>query len=168
MPEIFSSYALIDEVIIEEDKSGVDLNLTLQPSGKKASARLGWDYVGNGFGLFVLPEIGDEVLVIFADGDITQGVVVKRLSNRIDQVPEGISAEKILIVTKQEHDVEVTVAGSVTLNCDEINLGSGTVEKLIKESFANTFNSHVHQGGGSGPPASPMSASDMTSNLKGS
>lgn len=166
MSEVIASYALVEKVIVAEDKSGVDLEIALQPSGKKATARLGWDYIGNGFGLFVLPEVGDEVLTIFADGDISQGVVVKRLSNRVDKVPDGIAATKVLIVTKGDHDVDITVDGTVTLNCDDIRLGSGTIQKLVKESFKATFDSHVH--GGGSPPDTPMPASDLTSHLKGS
>jgi len=168
MNELFSSYALITKVTVADDKSGVELDLTLQPSGKNGTARLGWEYIGNGFGLFILPEIDDEVLVVFADGDVTQGVVVKRLSNRVDQVPDGISATKVLIVAKPDHDVDITVAGKVTVNCPDINLGAGTMEKIVKESFKGTFDNHVHQNNGAGPPVSPMPGSDMTSNLKGS
>lgn len=166
MPEVHNSVALVKEVTVNEDKSGVDLKIELQPDGKMASARLGWAYCGNGFGFFHLPKVDDEVLVTFPGGDSSQGIVTARLSNRIDQVPDGISPEKIILVVEDGVEVEISAA-KVTLDCPDINLGSGSFEKLVKESFKSTFDAHVHSGGGSGPPTSAMPAGDLTTDLKG-
>lgn len=108
------SYATIDKVTVRDDGSGVDLNVTLQPSGQKTNARLGFAYEGAGFGLFVLPEVADEVLVVFTGGDINAGVVVARMPNKIDNLPAGVGSDKILLVGKSGHNLDVTINGNAS------------------------------------------------------
>ena len=43
---------------------------------------------GEGRGLYALPEIGDEVLVVFLQGDLNQGVIVGQHWNGVDLPPE--------------------------------------------------------------------------------
>jgi len=109
------SNATIDKVTVRTDNSGVDLDLTLHPSGKKTNARLGFAYEGSGFGLFVLPEIGDEVVVIFTNDDINSGIVVARMPNKFDYVPAGVGHDKILLVGKPGHNLDITINGNVSM-----------------------------------------------------
>ncbi len=109
------SNATIDKITVRSDSSGVDLDLTLHPSGKKTNARLGFAYEGSGFGLFVLPEIGDEVVVIFANDDINSGIVVARMPNKFDSIPAGVGHDKILLVGKPGHNLDVTINGNVSM-----------------------------------------------------
>lgn len=109
------SNATIDKVTVRSDSSGVDLDLTLHPSGKKTNARLGFAYEGSGFGLFVLPEIGDEVVVIFTNNDINSGIVVARMPNKFDSIPAGVGHDKILLVGKPGHNLDVTINGNVSM-----------------------------------------------------
>ncbi len=109
------SNATIDKVTVRSDSSGVDLDLTLHPSGKKTNARLGFAYEGSGFGLFVLPEIGDEVVVIFTNNDINSGIVVARMPNKFDSIPAGVGHDKILLVGKPGHNLDITINGNVSM-----------------------------------------------------
>jgi uncharacterized protein involved in type VI secretion and phage assembly len=47
---------------------------------------------GEGRGMYALPEIGDEVLVVFLQGDQNQGVIIGQHWNGVDLVPEEAEA----------------------------------------------------------------------------
>lgn len=116
MDTLVASYATIDKVNVRPDKSGVDLDLTLQPTNKKSNARLGFAYEGTGFGLFVLPEVGDEVFVVFPGGDINAGCVVSRMTNTIDSIPAGVDHTRILLVGKGGHKLDATINANAEIN----------------------------------------------------
>ncbi len=63
-------------------------------SGDSYWARVVTFMAGNGFGGVFLPEVGDEVLVAFIDGDIERPVVVGSLWNQQDVPPYGNSDGK--------------------------------------------------------------------------
>lgn len=126
------SYATIDKVTVRSDSSGVDLEVTLHPVGQKTNVRLGFAYEGAGFGLFVLPEVGDEVVCVFPGGDINSGVAIARMPNKLDSIPSGVGHDKILLVGKDGHDLDVTINGDVTMNvtgsADVIAEGAATLK----------------------------------------
>ena len=56
--------------------------------------RVSQGWAGGGFGLIALPRVGHEVLVGFYDGDPDRPVVVGRVFNRRNVVPETLAAHK--------------------------------------------------------------------------
>lgn len=137
------SNATIDKVTVRSDSSGVDLDLTLHPSGKKTNARLGFAYEGSGFGLFVLPEIGDEVVVIFTNDDINSGIVVARMPNKFDSIPAGVGHDKILLVGKPGHNLDVTINGNVSM----VVTGNTSINTTGNVDVESGGNSTVKAGG---------------------
>jgi len=132
--EIHCSVAIVDEIIIEKDE--ILLKVTLHPTGEKPLVRMNWIYAGNGFGLYILPEIEDEVLCVFPNGDLNRGVCILRFNNAIDKIPEKVAQDKFLMITKAGHnveiditegDVEIHVKGDITLNVE------GTVNATVSE-----------------------------------
>lgn len=105
--------ALVNTITINEDE--VILNVTLQPSGESPNVRMSFDYVGNGWGMYTLPEIGDEVLCVFPSGDLNRGICIKRLNNGVDRIPNGISQDNILLITKENISVNVIIKGTLNL-----------------------------------------------------
>lgn len=113
------SLALVDSVRIEEDE--VLLRVTLQPTGEQPTIRMAFDYVGNGFGMYILPQEQDEILCLFPNGDLNRGICVKRLNNGIDKHPENgekdefgkLSSEKILLVGGDGFKVDIIIKGDV-------------------------------------------------------
>lgn len=55
--------------------------INLPQAAESAWARIAAPMAGNGFGLFCLPEVKDEVLVVFEQGDIDKPVIVGALWN---------------------------------------------------------------------------------------
>lgn len=136
---IHCSVALVDSVMIEEDE--VLLRVTLQPTGEQPTIRMGFDYVGNGFGMYVLPNEKDEILCMFPNGDLNRGICVKRLNNGVDKHPEKgekgdfgkLSSEKILLIGGDgfkvdiiiNGDVKACVYGDVNLEVTSMNIKTG-------------------------------------------
>lgn len=64
--------------------------------------------VGNQWGMFFLPEVGDEVVVAFCDGDITRPYVIGSLFNEEKQQPTKIEENKNdvrMIKTRSGHSI---------------------------------------------------------------
>jgi len=87
--------------------------------------------IGNGWGVAVGPQIGDQVLVVFEHGDFSSGVIVARIFSVAQQAPAVPSGEIwalhqtgafIKLVTDGDIDVSTpgnlnaTVAGNMTAN----------------------------------------------------
>jgi phage baseplate assembly protein V len=105
-------------------------------------------YAGNGYGAVFLPEVGDEVLVAFIQGDMRQPIILGGLYNGQDKPPaqrSAISDQKMLrtkaghvlllddspgkecvrVTTKGGHDLNLSDADhSITLKTS----GGGTIQ----------------------------------------
>lgn len=59
---------------------------------------------------------------------------------------------------------------SVQVQSDNIELGSGTLKKLVTEAFKQVFNSHTHpaSSGSTGPPSVQLTEAQMTQNTEAS
>ena len=88
--------------------------------------------VGEESGMFFMPEVGDEVLVAFCDGDITKPYVIGCLYNKKKKQPAQIEDQKNdvkMIKTKSGH--------MITFNDKE---GEESVEIITSAEMKLTFN----------------------------
>jgi uncharacterized protein involved in type VI secretion and phage assembly len=67
--------------------------------------RVAQPYAGNGYGVFLVPEVGDEVLVAFVHGDMRLPIVVGGLYNGVDKPPTSRQddTDEKLLQTKHGH-----------------------------------------------------------------
>ena len=75
---------------IAVDKSVARANVEIFPERREIIARMAWDSVGPNSGFFTLPNVGDLVLIAFADGDDDQAFVIKRLTSKEDKMPANV------------------------------------------------------------------------------
>jgi len=70
-------------------------------------ARVAQPYAGNGYGFVFVPEVGDEVLVAFVQGDMRFPIIVGGLYNGVDKPPTSPrdDRDQKLIKTKGEHEL---------------------------------------------------------------
>lgn len=147
---------------------------------------VGSAWVGNGWGLFCPPSIGDLVEVDYQDGDFDSGHVDWRFYNDINRPVRADSGVFYLIhktgtSLKFENDGSVqlkTNAGaSLTLDKDgnaavhstkAVSLGNtGTsLNSLVTDAFMALFNTHTHKSSGAGVPNTLMTASHVTTIAK--
>jgi uncharacterized protein involved in type VI secretion and phage assembly len=107
------------------DKDHPGMLLVTIPTFDKAGGDTAWLpvaalYAGRGYGLYVLPEKDEQVLVGFLDGDRHSGVVLGSLWNKKNTHPPGAVTEKNLVrafVTKGGHSITISDGdeGGVTL-----------------------------------------------------
>jgi len=110
-------------------------------------ARMATLMAGNNMGSFFLPEVGDEVLVAFNEGDVHQPFIIGMLWNSKDKPPETNEDGKnnirkiksrsgheiILDDEKSKEKITVKTAKGQTINMDDS--GSGKIE--IKDKSGN-------------------------------
>lgn len=68
-------------------------------------ARVAGPYAGKGRGLYVLPEVGDEVLVAFEHGEVARAYVLGALWNGVDTPPadDGDGRDRKVLRTRSGH-----------------------------------------------------------------
>jgi uncharacterized protein involved in type VI secretion and phage assembly len=140
---------------------------------KSEWARVVQLYAGGGYGTVFVPELGDEVLIAFYQGDMRAPYVLGGLYNGVDKPPTAHDKgrDQKIIRTKAGHeilfddkskDIRITTAqgGNVTVSADgkitlkaaevtidagKINLGDGASHQVpFGEVLLNAYNTHTH------------------------
>lgn len=154
------------------------IKVSLGPDGPDSGwMPLGCIGVGNGWGVMVGPQIGDQVLCEFVNGDINAGVVVARLHSAVAQpmpVPAGeiwmVHADGAALKFKAGGEVDLTSPASINLMAPNIGLGASgeTLQALVTAALLAIFNAHTHPVSGStaGPTTMPMTSAQLTTALK--
>ena len=133
---------------------------------------LGSPLVGNGWGVFLPPSSGDQVIISFQENGHEVPLATLRLyddKNRPLVVPSG----EMWLVHKSGSYIKLTNDGKISFNAsaeiDAGNLGS-TLHTLVTDAFMALYNDHEHtngnDGANTGPPTSPMTTAHFTSVLK--
>ncbi|SED26289.1 phage baseplate assembly protein V [Pseudomonas costantinii] len=168
------------------------VKVAIQPEGRETNwIKLDCPGVGNGWGVAIGPQIGDEVTVSFESGDPNLGKVTARHTNSLNlpmPVPSGeiwavhssgsmlkfhndgtveLIANTTLNVTAQTANVIATTSASVTAPSINLRANGQTLLKFVTEAFQALFNAHTHTSGGAGAPATPMTNAHMTTTVKG-
>jgi phage baseplate assembly protein gpV len=159
------------------DSRNHTVKVTIQPEGQESGwMPLGAIGVGNGYGMAIGPNIGDLVLVVFAEGDFNSGLIVGRFFSTANQaipVPSGEiwmmhkSGSFVQMVTSG--DVEVHASGNLNASADgnivattsgDLNAtASGSISltaAAITLNGAVTINGSLNQGTGSGGGAATL------------
>jgi hypothetical protein len=79
--------AKIDKLDLASDRSVLRVVCTIFPELNRVVARMTWEQVGPNAGVFGFPAVGDLVLLGFADKDMDQCFVLKRLTSQEDKIP---------------------------------------------------------------------------------
>ncbi len=141
-------------------------------------------YAGKNYGTVFVPEVKDEVLIAFYQGDMRQPYVLGGLYNLKDTPPTARNngrdqkmirtkagheilfddkSKDIKITTAQGGNVTVTADGTITLkakkvtvDASEIELGAGASHPLVfGDTLVNLFNAHTHPAPG-GTTSAPL------------
>lgn len=143
------------------------VKVKLQPEGTET----GWlpltsPWVGNGWGMFAPPAMGDQVEVAFDGGDAEVGLANNRLYSDADR-PLRVEAGECWLVHQSGMKIRLTNEPSVQIFGGNIQIGpeNATLLRLVTETFQSLFNSHSHPGNGA-PPSQQMGAAHLTTALK--
>lgn len=100
--------------IVDPDSAGrIKVTLPWSPDGSgaryEAWARLATLFAGNDRGSWFLPEVGDEMLVVFEGGDVRRPFVVGALWNGQDQPPTSADQRNVKKIIKSRNGVVITI-----------------------------------------------------------
>ncbi|MGF6154040.1 phage baseplate assembly protein V [Pseudomonas fluorescens] len=178
--------------ITSYDKDNGVVKVAIQPEGRETNwIKLDCPGVGNGWGMQIGPQIGDEVTVSFDSSDPNLGKVTARHTNSQNlplAVPSGetwmvhpagsvfklhndgsveLIANTTLNVTAQTANVTATTSANVTSPIINLRASGQTLLKFVTEAFMTLFNAHTHASAGAGAPNTPMTSAHMTTTVKG-
>lgn len=125
-------------------------------------------------GMVGAPRQNDQVIVLFHQGNLNNGIVIGRLysqANPAPEVPEGeywiTHPTGTFVKIKNDGSVEINGNSKITLTAPEIDLSNnGSLKKLITDAFVDLYNNHTH---GSTPPPDnqyQITNSELTSIVK--
>jgi hypothetical protein len=162
--------------IVKIDFSNYQAQAKILTSGMKTNwLRIGTDYSGDSFGEVKSLNIGDEVLIVFPDGNPgAQGIIIRRLFGK--DAPPALGEDEIHILHKSgtdfltKKDGEVTqtsvkkhnINGNPTVNLNGESYSAVLYEELKSnlESFMDWTKNHLHVGNLGAP--TPLNPSDIT------
>lgn len=111
-------------------------------------ARVATPFAGNNRGTFFIPDVGDEVLVVFVNGDPRHPIVVGGLWNGSDTAPESIAGGRNLKkVIRSKNGVKVTLEDqdgqekfiAETPGGQKVTLKDGPGAVVIEDSNGNSI-----------------------------
>lgn len=114
--------------IADYDASSYSVKVTLQPDGQST----GWlplasPWVGNGWGLFLAPAIGEQVIVDFQEANHEAGIAMLRLYDRRNR-PLNVPSTEAWLVDARGSFIKLTVDGKLLLNGNtEIDMTAPTL-----------------------------------------
>lgn len=153
-------------------------------------------YAGAGYGSVFVPEVGDEVLVAFFQGDMRQPYVLGGLYNGKKKPPvarkDGVDRKIIrtkaghrILFDDQEKEITISTASgatvvlkdsgeitleakTVTVKASDVDLGGGSTEPVVLgNALLQAFVQHTHPApGGATGPASPLPPSVLAKKVK--
>jgi hypothetical protein len=164
------------------DPNSYSVKAKILPEGEfvdGAEGETGWlplqtNWVGNGWGELIGPNIGDQVMVLFQEHDAGSGQASRFVFDGTNLPPNpGPPAGERWMIHKNGQLLKFTNDGKILLGANsEIDIGNlgNALKKLVTDAMVDLFNNHVHTngngGGNTGKPTSTMGDSQLTSVLK--
>ena len=128
------------------------------------------------YGFTSVPKAGAEAITIAVGGntDHLVTIVVDDRRFRLKSLAEGEVAiytdEGDKIHFKRNGIIQIVANSKVDVDADVVELGNGTLEKILNgETFQTRFNDHKHIGNAgvpTGPPITPSPTSDLSNVVK--
>ncbi|GAB4525718.1 MAG: phage baseplate assembly protein V [Anaerolineae bacterium] len=143
--------ALVVDVQDPDSQGRVKIRLPWSPdtgqSGYEVWARLATMMAGNNRGTWFIPDVDDEVLVMFEGGNPRRPYVIGALWNGSDAPPESMSQDNNIKAIHSRQDIRITLddtSGAVRLQLDtpgghSITLSDGQTTITIQDSTGNTI-----------------------------
>jgi hypothetical protein len=136
-------------------------------------------YQGGGNAVIIDPQVGDIGMASFCDRDISSvvanGSAAAPASLRKHDLTDAIYHHAILAAAPTQYiqfkadGIHVVSPNPVTVTAPSILLGATgqTLLSFVTSAFVSLFNGHVHAASGSGVPTVAMSATQLSSTVKG-
>lgn len=145
-PRMWCSLCIVDKVVVDGDH-GVFADVLIMATAtvdgdgntiaQKETVRVAADYAGNGFGFYMPPLQGDEVLVVWPHGQYDDGgVLIKRLWSASDQPPATAknNPNDALLMLGKDVNLRIIMQGqgnaSITVDKGKVLLGGETDQAL--------------------------------------
>lgn len=163
---------MISKLDLADDRSSLKCLVKIFPEQKEYVARMTWEMVGAGSGLFQFPSVRDLVLVAFADGDENQCFVIKRLTSKEDKIPVQVTGGDTALISASGKrtwlvsDSKIFLAKGSGEPAQPIPLGtilktllSDIIGKLSE--LAQKIADHKHLGNLGYPTGTPVTTADF-------
>jgi hypothetical protein len=168
--------AKITSLSLADDRSFLKCSVALFPDMREIIARMSWDSVGDGAGIFSFPSVNDLVLIAFAEGDIDDCFIIRRLTSKEDKIPlQAVDGSTAIISlngkkTWISSDTRINLSKGSTQPTENLVLGQ-VLKTLLSyvlnelktqadtlKTMATDISTHTHAGNLGYPTSPPNTA----------
>lgn len=137
-------------------------------------AKMTWDQLGVESGCLTLPSVNDLVIVCFAEGDVEQAFIIRKLSAKDDKIPKNAVEGHTVLKSMQGKNLWLTSDSKINLSkgdtapTENVVLGQ-QLKALLSDiltqiaDLAEKVSTHTHPGNLGYPTGAPMQAADFVS-----
>ena len=159
------AYGTIMALDLAADRSVLRVRVKIFPEEMELIAKMTWEQVGPNAGVFGFPAVNDLVLVAFADKDIDQAFVIKRMTSLEDKIPlQAVSGDTVVraLAGKKTHVLSDTAVLLGRGGADPTQpLVLGTVFKTAYSQDLQKTAVHTHIGNLGYKTTPPDNAADF-------
>jgi hypothetical protein len=158
--------AQVEQVVVAPDKSGCRVMVTVLPEKRALIAQMSWEAVGQSSGFFVLPNVGDLVILGQIEGSADAAFVLKRLSSADEPLPTAALDGSLVakagagLQAWLTSDTRINLSSSDDQPSENVVLGQQLTKFLSK--FLQIFEKHTHIDSIGGMTQPPSNATDAT------
>ena len=121
------------------------------------------------YGFTSVPKAGAEAIILCPQGNREHMVAIK-VGDRTFRL-KGLAEGEVAMFTDEGDKIHFKRGNIIDIDCNTLELGRGTLEKILNgETFQTFFNTHVHRGNlgvETGPPTIISGAAELSTVVKG-
>jgi hypothetical protein len=142
--------ALVKRLEMATDRSTLRVIASVFPEQREIVARMTWEFVGPSSGVYQLPVPDDLVLLGLAEGDDDQAFVIRKLSSKVDKIPQEADSGDLILkalsgkATRAISDTAVYLARPDSIPTQPLVLG--TVFQTMMSAVLDYISVHTHIG----------------------
>lgn len=166
---------IVKRIEYAKDRSVARVVVNILPEDRPIIARMTWEGVGPNAGIFMPIQIDDLVLVGAADGEEDTSFILKRLTSRVDLIPQQVVDGNMVVRSLDTQSLYLgsklkTLIGRIIAGADpDEPLVLGKVEKQLwvdvltsLSTFIGLVAAHTHTGNMGAATSAPGNATAMT------
>ena len=113
----FVSTGSIIGLFINEDNSDLIAQVSIFDDGEDRviEARVTWQACSMGSGIFQIPTLGDGVVVVYPDAEDAEALIIARMTNEEDKIPEDASDGHLVVKSLKSRDLNLWGGGNIKL-----------------------------------------------------
>ena len=127
-------------LFITEDNSDLIAQVSIFDDGEDrvVEARVTWQACSMGSGIFQLPALGDGVVVAYPEGEDAEALIIARMTNEEDKIPDDASDGHLVLKSLKSKDLNLRGGKNINLVGQDTETGDA-LQKAVLGGVLKTY-----------------------------